>query len=616
MRWMRYMMAAVAAGLLVACGGGGGSGGTPASGGGSGDGGTAPSVAAVEVLSSAASLPSASANTVTITALVKNASNNGMASVPVTFAADSGVLQGASSTTDESGAASATLATGANRANRDIRVTVTAGVISNSVVVPVTGTSLSVVGVGSVLMGGPAVTYTVSLLDSGGNPVAGENVTVASSLGNSLSPVTSQTDTAGTATFNYTPNSSGADVLRVSGAGTVATFDVAVSGEDFAVVTPAAGAEVLVGSAREVRVRFRSSGTGVGGETVNFSTTRGTVSPASVTTDVNGEAAVTITSSTAGPATVTAQTSSGALTSVAVLYTAATPDNVVLQINPGAVPPNPAGSSANRAQLQAVVRDAAGNPVKGRTVNFTLVEDTSGGRLSTGIGVTDANGTVIDSFVPGPASTAADGVRIRAAVAGTGIQNEARMTVSNQALFISIATSNTISNKDETVYSKPFSVRVIDSNGAAVKNQSVALSVFPVMYGKGRLAYNGTAWVPLSGHPQWCANEDINRDGVLQPGEDVNGDGFLTPGMPGAIPLAAVTTDDSGFASFALEYGEQFAPWVVFEITARASVAGTESASRLNFLAGGVDSDFTSETVAPAGAVSPFGYILDCTVAF
>lgn len=609
MRWMRYVLAATVAGVLGACGGGGGSGGTSPNGGG---GTTPPAVASVEVLSSAATLSSASANTVTITALVKNAANNGMSGVDVAFSASSGVLQAVAVQTDENGAATATLATGADRANRSITVSVKAGSATGSVVVPVTGTSASLVGVGSVLMGGTA-TYAVTLRDSGGAAISGAAVSVASSLGNNLSPASLTTDVNGGASFNYVANNAGNDVLTVSGAGASTTLGVTVSGEDFAVVTPGAGTEVFVNTPREVRVRYRSGGAGVAGQTVTFSTTRGSVSAASAVTDANGEAAVNVSSSTAGPATVTAQMAGGALTSVPLLFTAATPDAIVLQVNPAAVPPNPTGSAANQAQLQAVVRDASGNPVKGRTVNFTLVADTSGGRLSAGTGTTDANGTVSDTFIPGPLSTAANGVQIRATVAGTGVQSTAALTVSNQALFIAIATSNTIGNKDETVYSKPFSVRVTDANGAAVRNQSVALSVFPTVYYKGALAYSESAGQWVYNTLQGCVNEDRNRDGILQPGEDTNQDGRLTPGMPGTIPVAAVTTDDTGFASFALEYGEQFAPWVEFELTARASVAGTESASKMSYSASGSSADFTSRDVPPAGVRSPFGVALDCS---
>lgn len=574
-----------------------------------------PSVASIEVLSSSATLPSATANTVTVTALVKDSNNAGMANVPVSFAASSGVLQSVSTATDASGTATATLGTGADRSNRDIRVTVAAGASVGTVVVPVTGTTLSVVGVGSVLLGGTA-TYTVALRDSAGNSLANGAVAVSSTLGNNVSPSALVTDVNGGATFNYTANNSGSDTLRLSGAGASTTTGVTVSGEDFTVVTPSAGTEVFVNTDREVRVRYRSGGVGVAGRTVNFSTTRGSVSSSSALTDANGEAAVMVRSTTAGPALVTAQITGGALTSVDVLFTASTPSTVVLQINPGAVPPNPSGSSSNRAQLQAVVRDTSGNPVKGRTVNFTLVADTSGGRLSAGTGTTDANGSVSDAFIPGPLSTAANGVQIQASVAGTGVQDVAAMTVSSQALFVTIATSNTISNRDQTTYSKPFSVRVTDANGTAVRSQVVTLSVFPLRYGKGYLAFptGGPVWTYAGGSPQWCPNEDANRDGALQSGEDINTDGSLTPGMPGTIPVASVTTDDTGFASFALEYGEQFAPWVQFEISARATVAGTESVSRMPFTAAVAADDVNDAGVTPAGRVSPFGITLDCSV--
>lgn len=615
MRYVKNWMAFVMASVLAACGGGGG---TPINGGGTGGGTPPPVVASVEVLVSSTSLSSASANTVTITALVKNAANNGMADTPVAFAADSGVLQSVSAKTDASGAATATLATGFDRSNRDIRVTVTAGAMTGSVVVPVTGSSLSVVGVGSVLMAGTA-TYAITLRDSGGNPISGAPITVRSSLGNNVSPASLNTDVNGGASFNYVANNSGSDVLSASGAGVTATLSVTVSGEDFAVVSPSAGTEVIVNTDREVRVRYRSGGAGVAGRTVSFNTTRGNLSAATALTDANGEAAVMVRSSTAGPSTVTAQIAGGALTSVPILFTALTPDKLVLQINPGAVPPNATGSSVNQARLQAVVRDASGNPVKGRTVNFTLVADTSGGRISTGTGTTDANGMVSDIFIPGPLSTAANGVQIRATVAGTGVQDTANMTVSSQALFITIATSNTIGNLDETTYSKPFSVQVNDANGTAVANQAVVLSVYPIRYRKGRMLWNGsTAWVVANN--TWCLNEDLNRNGVLDAGEDSvadgtgNGNGRLEPGAPVIVGPGSVMTDANGRASFSLTYGEQYAYWLDLEVVARSLVAGTESQAIFKDVTWVLASDVTNETISPAGEISPFGTILSCTV--
>ncbi len=624
MRYLNYLLALLMATLLAACGGGGGSSGTSSGGGGGSTPTPAETVAAIELLSSSATLSSASANSVTLTALVKNAANNGVASVAVAFAASSGVLQSVTATTDASGTATATLAPGSDRSNRDITVTVTAGGKTQTLTVPVVGTTVSVAGAGSILLAGQT-TYSVAVRDSGGAAIGGVPVTVASSLGNAVTPATLTTDGTGAASFNYTATRSGDDVLTVGSAGAKSTFNVAVSSVDFAVVSPTPGLEVLVNTPQLVTVRYLSGGVGVAGQVVNFSSTRGGVNAAIAVTDAQGLASTSVVSTTAGPATVTAQIAGGAQTSVALNFIAADPATIVLQINPGAIPPNPAGAQpSNRAQLSAVVRDASGNPVKGRTVNFTALADASGGRINTGIGVTDANGTVTDLFISGALTTAANGVRIQAAVANTAIADTAFLTVSNQSLFITIATSNTISNVTETTYSKPFAVQVNDANGAAVTNQVVTLSVFPTAYYKGSLAWNGTQWT-YAAVPLGCPNEDVGvlqvdgsrfgaRDGVLQPGEDTNGDGRLTPGLPGVISPASVTTDASGFASFNLLYGENIAPWALFEITARAVVAGTESRSVHNFLASPASSDVTNETVPPAGVTSPYGVSLQsCT---
>lgn len=623
MRYLNYLVGVLFAIVLAACGGGGGSAGTPSGGGGGGGTTPTPSVASIELLASGTTLGSASANNVTVTALVKNASNVGIASAPVSFAASSGVLQSVSATTDANGAATATLSSGADRSNRDVTVTVTSGGITKSMVLPVNGTAIAITGGGSMLLSGTG-TYTVTVKDSGGNPLTGSTLTVASSLGNAVSPASVTTDTTGTATFNYVANKSGSDTLTVAGSGATATFAVAISSVDFAFTTPSPGTEVFVNSPRTVSVRYLSGGVGVAGQQVSFSTTRGTVSAATAVTDATGIASTNVSSTTAGPATVTAQIAGGAQTTLGIAFSASTPASIVLQINPGSIAPNATGSTANRAQLVAVVKDSSGNPVKGRTVNFTAIADASGGSIQTGTGVTDANGTVSDAFVSGAASTAANGVVIRATVASDPtITSTANLTVSRQSLFISIATSNTIANKDETLYSKPFSVIVNDANGAAVANQTVTLSIYPTTYIKGSLTYNGKLWV-YGATIQGCANEDVNRDGTLQPGEDINNNLVLTPGSPGVVAAsnvvaggstATVTTDASGAAGFVVIYGEQYAPWLVFEIAARASVAGTESKTIFNYTAVGVDSDFTSETVPPAGRISPFGTAASCAIA-
>ena len=112
-----------------------------------------------------------------------------------------------------------------------------------------------------------------------------------------------------------------------------------------------------------------------------------------------------------------------------------------------------------------------------------------------------------------------------------------------------------------------------------------------------------------------CDNEDVNKNGFLDTtpvNEDKNGDGILQPGSPGTIAPANVITDSTGFATFNLYYGEQYALWTEFEITAGATVSGTESRTvTLPFWAPAMLSDLRSEAT-PAGVVSPFGTAASC----
>ena len=573
------------------------------------------STSSIEVLSSAVSLPSGSDASVTITALVKNSSNNGVADEPVRFSADSGVLQNAASVTGANGTATATLSVGVNKAQRDITVTVTAGSVSNKVVVPVSGTTVSIAGVSSLLLNGSA-TYTVSVKDSSGTGVGGVEVALSSLLGNGLSVSKVTTGSNGAASFTYTAGKSGSDILTATGAGVSSQQTLIVNSVNFAFTDPGAGVvpNIPTTGNQNITVRYLAGGVGIAGQKVNFSSTRGQVSPVSALTNASGYASSLVSSTTAGPATISAQLDgSSTVTTAAVSYYASSPNSITLQANAAAIPPNAAGTSANTASITAIVRDATGNPVQGAPVNFTLLQDTSGGTISPGTGATDANGRVTATFIPGATSTAQNGVVIQASTNSGALLSTATLTVSSRALFIAIATSNTISNKDgdDTVYRKPFSVQVNDAAGAPVVNQTVTLKIWPPYFRKGFMAWGGTTWGVAASVT--CLNEDKDKNGFLDTGEDTNGDSRLQPGIPGVISPSSVTTDSTGFAKFDLFYGEQYALWVDFEITAGATVAGTESRTTFNYFPADVmASDVSTETVTPAGVKSPFGIVLDC----
>lgn len=580
--------------------------------------------ASIEIFSSAPQVSSSQNSTVSFTVVVKDAQNRTMPTQTVTFSATSGDLAGAlpARVTGPAGEpiTGVTLSPGRDQSNRNIVLTATAGAIQQNATVAVTGSTVSVVGANSVLLGG-TTSFTVTARDSAGTGIAGVPVAITSSLGNGLSPSSVVTDSSGTAQFNYLASKSGVDTLSASGLGTSVTKSVAISAEDFSFVSPAANASVAIGSSQPISVRLLSGGVPVAGRTVTFSTTRGTLSASTATTDANGQASTAVSSTTAGPASIgaTAGTSQALLP---VTFVANQPATLVLQANPGAVAPNQSGSTANQATIQATVRDASGNPVAGSVVNFTALSDLSNGTISPGSGVTDANGIVSVQFIPGALTTASNGVQIQAAVQGSGVSGTTFLTVSGQALFISIGRGVLLSQTTDPVYKKEFSVYVTDANGAAVPNKTVSLSVWPELYMKGFYTISAP---PGSTTPIWlqgpapagitatCANEDVNRNGILDSGEDVNGNGKLDPGLPIVVTPSSVTTDSGGFATFYLQYGKNFATWLNTTITARATAAGTESVQTQGWITEALAADISNIQVTPPFTTSPFGQASSCS---
>lgn len=384
-----------------------------------------------------------------------------------------------------------------------------------------------------------------------------------------------------------------------------------VTAVDFSALAPASNTNIAVGVPQVVTVRYRLAGVGVAGKTVAFTTTRGTFSaPASVSTNANGEASATLSSTTAGPGVVVAQIAGIGQVNIPVQFVATNPATIIVQANPGAILPNTSGNT-NQSTIEVSVRDAAGNAVANQQVDFSTLQDVSNGTLTPGSATTDTNGRAQVQFISGASSTPTNGVVIQASVAGTAISGTTTLTVNGKSLFITIGFGNTISNLNETTYNREFSVYVTDANGVAVGNQSVVLSVVPEEYYKGSLGWGGKSWFYT--RSATCANEDLNRDGVLNFGEDTNGNGQLTPGNIVVAAPGVVTTDSAGRAKFNLQYGEQFAWWSTVRITARASVAGTESKHSILHFLWALAEDETSETSQPANLVSPFGTSASCT---
>lgn len=603
---------------LTACGGGGGNASAPSSTTTT----TGATPGAVDLLTTSSTLGTGG-SAITITAVVKDSGNVALANIPVTLSASSGNLLVSTANTNSSGIVTASLSEGANKSLRTITVTATAGSISRTAQISVVGTKLSISGPTTVQLGAGAQTITVHAADSTGGAVSGAQISVVSSLGNSVSnPVL--TDTSGNTTFDYTPVISGSDALTISGLGYVTTYALTVSGSDFKFISPANNTPVNVGSLQAVTVQYQNNGVPQVGATINFSTTRGTLSASSTLTNGSGQATVNVSSTSAGTGTVTASLAGGgASASVPLNFVSVTPTTITLQASPSAVSPNISGSTSNRATISVELRDATANPVANKQVDFTIIADNAGA-ISAASATTDSSGRAAIQYIPGTGPTASNGVDIRAAVNGGSLSKDVFLTVNNSALFINVAFGSKLQEYSAggipVGYEQTVAVYITDSNGAAVANQDVTLSLIPTRYAKGSLTKNAAGsssyWNVGTPASAICASEDTNHNGILDPGEDINGDGKLQPGNVGALLASTFKTDSQGWGYTTFRYAKAYALWTELRLTAQATVAGTESTrSEILWLPATVSDNDATNGPSIVWSTSPYGTASSCTVA-
>ena len=215
--------------------------------------------------------------------------------------------------------------------------------------------------------------------------------------------------------------------------------------------------------------------------------------------------------------------------------------------------------------------------------------------------------------------SASEGVQIKASLQNNSAVNAtAKVTVAGQALQLSLGTGATLSeNVAKTQFLVPYTVTAIDASGAAVNNATITLSIRPLKYGKGSWEF-GTAWNQgPTGSRKECVNEDLDFDGVLDPGEDNSGDGnnntVLDPGGVANTSVGQVTTSVDGSATFNVVYPEDHAAWVQVALTAKAVVQGTESSTTAVFWLPILASYLTNANVTPPGRYSPYGKGIVCT---
>ncbi len=571
----------------------------------------------------------AGVHTVTLTAIVKDSSNRALSGKEVSFAADSGVLAVTSGTTGDNGQATATLGTGGNPANRPIHLTAATGSVSTANTVTVTGTTLSVSGAAS-LSSGDSAPLTIFLKDSKGKGIAGKTVTVTSLKGNTLSAASGVTDLSGQVIVNVTATVAGADKITASAIGATKEFDLTVNTAilTFIAPSPTAVTEIPIDTNRSVTVEYVSGTIPQPGATVNFFTTSGALSSSAATTGADGRAAVTVSSTNSGPALLVASVVGGPTSQVAVEFVATTVFSVTLKASPAIIGTNSVGSETEKSLITARVYDAQDNPVKNRTVAFTIVNDASGGHLTPASAITDSTGAASTYFIAGASTGGLGGVTIRATVVGTAVTATTPLTVAKKALFIALATGPTIKKVEPNMYQQDYLALVTDSAGNPVVGATVDATVTPIYYQKGYFIYptGASAWQQvvtlqaasstLPGIPA-CANEDgITHNPsydfpnfILDPGEDQNGNNRLDPGNVASV--TATTTDATGHATVSVVYARDYAYWVNVKLEARTDIANSAS---VTFNLPGDATDYASQNASPPGNPSPFGTSASCYV--
>ena len=631
------------AGSLVGCGGGGAPGTTAKAPSG-------PTASSIQLLVSSQQLASSGVNTVDVTAVVLDSKNVAISGAPVAFQvadpSSTAFMSGVSgATTDSNGLVTAKLNLGTNKSNRIMSLTATSGTATGTNGVEVTGTKLSISG-SSALVLGSTTPLQISLKDAGGNAIAYAQVSIASAKGNPLSPSTGTTNSQGQLNTTLTGAVPGADTITASGYGTSASQTVSVSGSSFTFSTPASNAQITVNTPTPITVNWSENGVLQVGQTVDFSATRGTVSPTSAQTDAFGNATVSILSPSTGLSTITASgrvaaPATSPSNAVGVLFTTNNATSVNVQAGKTTLPVNTAGSTSSLSTISATVRDKDNNLVKGARVVFQISQDSTGGSLTVGgVATTDVSGAASVDYIAGTISSAQNGVVVTATVTDvngvpvSGVTGSVKLTVGGQSLFVRLQTDNTLDPSRIPNLIKTYSAVVTDAAGNPVPNITVQFTLKPRQHLlAGDFAYYKGYWTWCDGTAgsgcttaEWqkvvttrpvefgCYNEDTNYNGILDAGEDYNGNGLLTPGNVAVVTGSAVT-DASGFALAKIEYAKAYAYWAEVTLRATVSVAGTESSDTTSFRLTGVASDYSSLAVIPPGQISPFGSAAACNQA-
>lgn len=562
-------------------------------------------IADLEVSASARQLGSNGSDPVTISAVVKDANNNILKDVDVEFAVDNNGTIEPDGANETGSVKTAQLTPGLNRPeNRKMVVTVKAGEQERTIEVEVTGTLVQLDGPERIVSGVPTE-FVAKLKDSTGAGLPFQVVEIQSTNGSVIDTTSDlgfSTDNDGEVKFTVTASISGNDSLKAAALGANYTHEISISGDEFTL--DSSKEEINVNTDQAVNLLWMRDGTPQTNKQISLTATRGSV-PGSITTDNAGKASFMLSSATAGGTVVTAVDADSGLTASMVReFVAVQPKYMSVQSEQGNIGPE------EQTTVFALVRDANDNPVKNQKVKFNL-NDAVNGTLSSSIATTDSLGRASIVYTAGNATSAKDGVVIKAELQNNAaITDEMTLTVGKRALRIVLGTDEKLAEED-VFYKKSYGVIVTDSAGNPVANKSVDFTLIPTYYYKGQMVCDVVTQVWKPDYKDYCPSEDIDNDGWLDEGEDANASGTLDPTHTATVNTKTVT-DEEGKATVQVTYPQSQAQWSRVRLVAKISDEGSEYYEAVEFALPVLASDVSTCDISPPNPRSPYGIEASC----
>ncbi|HEA9081787.1 TPA: Ig-like domain-containing protein [Escherichia coli] len=429
-------------------------------------------IASLEVTQDNSVADGAMANTLRVK--VTDANGNALAGQTVSVSADNGAAVAATVITEPDGAAIISVTSQTAGAS-----TVTASISNSTLNQNVTFIAdvstakiadLVVIKDGSVADGAMANTLRMKVTDAFGNALAGQTVSVSADNGAAVA-ATVITGPDGAAIITVTSQTAGASTVTASISNSTlsqnVTFIADVSTAKIADLVVIKDGSVADGAmANTLRVKVTDAfGNALAGQTVSVSADNGAAVAATVITEPDGAAIISVTSQTAGVSTVTASISNSTLnqnvTFIADVSTAKIADLVV--IKDGSVAD---GAMANTLRMK--VTDAFGNALAGQTVSVSA----------------DNGAAVAATVITGPDGTVEISVTSQTAGISTVTATINNSTLSQNVTFIADVSTAKIADlvviKDGSVADGAMAntlwVKVTDAFGNALAGQTVSVS--------------------------------------------------------------------------------------------------------------------------------------------